>query len=580
METKYTDEINAQVVIRLLKEHGIRKVIASPGTTNMAFVGSVQTDSYFEVISSVDERSAAYMACGLSAESGEPVVLSCTGATASRNYLPGLTEAFYRKLPILAITSIQSIARVGHHVAQVIDRSSIQKDVAKLSVTLPIVKDNDDLWDCEIKVNKAILELKRHGGGPVHINLQTKYSRNYSVKELPKYRVIQRITPYNGFPTLPQGKIALFIGAHAKMSNELTLAIDDFCKSNNAVVFCDHTSSYKGEYRVLYSLYGSQHLKDRTKLQPNLIIHIGEISGDYGSIGSFGDSKVWRVNEDGEIRDTFRKLELVFEMPEVVFFKQYIINSQTNKSYLQMCHEEILDLQNKIPELPFSNLWIASKLSKQMPEKSVIYFGILNSLRSWNYFEVSKSIDTMSNVGGFGIDGCLSSLLGASLSNPERMCFGIIGDLAFFYDMNSLGNRHVGSNLRILVINNGVGIEFKNYNHHAAEFGEDANAFIAAAGHYGNKSKELIKHYSQDLGFEYITASSKLEFEKNINQFLNIETQKKSMIFEVFTNDTDESDALKIMNNLDQNASIKAKNIARSILGDSGVNILKKVLGK
>ena len=107
MAKYYTDERTAQVVLALLKEHGIRKVIASPGTTNMALVGSMQSDPYFEMYSSVDERSAAYMACGLAAESGEPVVISCTGATASRNYLPGLTEAYYRKLPVFAITSMQ-----------------------------------------------------------------------------------------------------------------------------------------------------------------------------------------------------------------------------------------------------------------------------------------------------------------------------------------------------------------------------------------------------------------------------------------------------------------------------------------
>ena len=60
----------------------------------------------------VDERSAAYIACGLSEESGEAVALTCTGATASRNYLSGLTEAYYRKLPILAITSTQHVGRI------------------------------------------------------------------------------------------------------------------------------------------------------------------------------------------------------------------------------------------------------------------------------------------------------------------------------------------------------------------------------------------------------------------------------------------------------------------------------------
>ncbi len=51
METYYTDERNAQILIALLKAHNVRKVIASPGTTNICFIASIQTDSYFEIYS-------------------------------------------------------------------------------------------------------------------------------------------------------------------------------------------------------------------------------------------------------------------------------------------------------------------------------------------------------------------------------------------------------------------------------------------------------------------------------------------------------------------------------------------------
>lgn len=122
-EKMYSNEKNSQILIALLKKHNIRTVIASPGTTNINFVASLQHDKHFQIFSSVDERSAAYMACGMAAETLEPVVLSCTGATASRNYVPALTEAFYRKLPILAVTSTQHIGNIGQLIPQVIDRS-------------------------------------------------------------------------------------------------------------------------------------------------------------------------------------------------------------------------------------------------------------------------------------------------------------------------------------------------------------------------------------------------------------------------------------------------------------------------
>ena len=51
MNHYYTNERNHQILIYLLKKHNIKKVIASPGTANSVFVGSIQNDSYFEVYS-------------------------------------------------------------------------------------------------------------------------------------------------------------------------------------------------------------------------------------------------------------------------------------------------------------------------------------------------------------------------------------------------------------------------------------------------------------------------------------------------------------------------------------------------
>lgn len=101
----YTSDTAARVVLSLLKQYGIKKIVVSPGSTNAPISMTVQSDPWFEVYSVVDERSAAYFATGLAYESGEPVVISCTGATASRNYLPALTEAYYRNLPVIALTS-------------------------------------------------------------------------------------------------------------------------------------------------------------------------------------------------------------------------------------------------------------------------------------------------------------------------------------------------------------------------------------------------------------------------------------------------------------------------------------------
>lgn len=582
----YSSERSVQILISLLKAHNIKKVIASPGTTNLPFIGSIMHDSWFEIYSSVDERSAAYIACGMSSECGEPVVLSCTGATASRNYMSGLTEAFYRKLPILAITSTKDISNIGHLVPQVIDRGSLPNDISLLSEHIyPSFTANGE-WDANVKINRALLELRHRGGGPVHINLTSIYSRDFSVKEIPNERVIRRIEYLDDFPAISHGRIGIFIGAHKLFTEKQVRAIDTFCESHDAVVFCDHTSGYNGRYKVQPALICTQ--ENTSDIIPvlDLLIHIGEVSGDYPGM-SIKCKQVWRVNADGEIRDPWHKLTAVFEMPEEFFFMKYssrennFIGGSDFYSILKKKYDTIL---NKIPDLPFSNTWIAQQTAPKLPTNSVLHLGILNTLRNWNFFAFDKSINSSCNTGGFGIDGIMSTLVGASLCDINKLHFVVLGDLAFFYDMNVLGNRHLKSNIRVLLINNGTGTEFRNYNHPGAMFGEEADLYIAAGGHYGNKSKNLVQHYVEDLGFEYLSASTKEEYLIKIDAFVSKEKKEKPMLFEVFTDSANESKALKMISNIMSNTSSRLKNnaiqTAKNLLGEKSIQQIKSIIRK
>jgi 2-succinyl-5-enolpyruvyl-6-hydroxy-3-cyclohexene-1-carboxylate synthase len=581
MDKFYTDEKNVQILIALLKAHGIRQAILSPGSANSPLVASLQYDKYFKTFSCVDERSAAYMACGLAEESGEPVVLSCTGATASRNYLPGITEAYYRRLPILAVTSTQPIHRVGHHIAQVVDRSVQPNDTYTYSTTLPIVKDEQDRIETEVKINEAILQLKRSSGGTVHINLQTSSLRTYTTKELPVVRKINRFTYGDQLPELPEGKIAVFVGSHRRWTKEEVHALDTFCAANNAVIFCDHTSNYHGKYRILSSLIGGQQLMDISLIKPELSIHIGEITGDYYSIKLVG-KEVWRVNPDGQLRDTFGRLSNIFELDECTFFQKYSTGTTPEESYFQICFAALNGISEQIPSLPFSNIWAASQLAPNLPLNSTLHFGILNSLRSWNFFEVDPSVRTSCNVGGFGIDGILSTVLGASLADPQRITFCVIGDLAFFYDLNALGNRHLQKNLRILLVNNGKGTEFQTYKHHTSHFGKQADEFISAAGHFGQQSPTLVMNFAKDLGFDYLSSSCKEGFKEIFSLFTSPSLSEKPILLELFIKSEDESKALELILNIEQDfkslTSNKLKNFARTLIGQKGIDLLKKGL--
>lgn len=577
----YTDERNVQIVIALLKAHGVHRVIASPGTTNMTFVVSIENDPWFQIWSSVDERSAAYLACGMAAETGEPVVLSCTGATASRNYMPGLTEAYYRKLPVLAVTSTRGNHMVGHLIDQQIDRRNIPNDIVTVSVTLPMVKDSEDERYCEIEANKAILALKLNGGGPAHINLYTKYSHDFSVKEIPHVNAIFRHTIFDdNMPEIPrEGRIVIFIGAHKDFSERLTNAIDKFCATYDSVVLCDHTSGYRGRYEVHYQIVCGQKQWHSSFANANLCIHIGEVSGNQFNVQA---AHTWRVSPDGELRDTFRNLRRVFMMPEEEFFERYAKDDACYTELYEEMTAEVEAMTEKLPDLPFSNIWIARQMVDKLPDGCELHLGIYHSLRSWNFFKLPAGIQAKCNVGGFGIDGGVSTMMGASFALPDKLFIGVFGDLAFFYDMNVVGNRHVGNNVRLILINNGKGNEFRNYNHPCFFLGEEADKYVAAAGHYGNKSRKLVQDYATNLGYEYMSASNKDEFKSVMDRFLTAELTDKPMLLEVFTETEDESSALEQTLNIitDRNLKLKRKikTIAKDILGDGGVEVVKKIV--
>lgn len=580
MEQYYSDERNVQILVYLMKHHGIKRVVVSPGSTNVCFVGSIQQDPYFEIYSCVDERSAAYMAVGMAAESHEPVALSCTGATASRNYFPALTEAYYRKLPILAITASQDQSRIGNLFPQAIDRSRQPLDTVKYSVQLQNIKDEADEWDVTLKANSAILELDHHGKGPVHINLCTRYSKNFMVKELPEARVIRRYDANSkNFPTVPKGKIAIYCGTHIKWTKKETEAVDRFCEVYNAAVFCDQASNYAGKYKVNFQLVNDQHLN--TDLQsPDLLIHIGNMSDLASIVGQPKD--VWRVSEDGIIADRYHALSKVFEMPEYAFFERYTEGKEVgNVTYFNACDKLSKEIGKQIPDLPFSHIWVASQMAPKLPKESVLHLGILSPLRSWNYFDIDKSIEVECNEGGFGIDGNMSTLVGASKINPDKIHFAVVGDLSFFYDVNVLGNRHVDRNVRILLINNSLGAEFILFKQINCIYVQDVRKYISAEGHNGKQSPLLVHDIATDLGYEYMCAWDKEQFNKVYERFITPELTDKPMIFEVFTQPDDENEALKRMWNIVKApTSLKheAKQAVKNVIGKDNINKVKEIV--
>lgn len=526
---------NISILVESLKQHNIHYIVISPGGTNIAFVKAVQDDPFFQCFSVVDERSAMYFAIGLYLQTGEIIVTSCTSAQATRNYIPGLTEAYYKSVPILAITMAKHPRFTYQEYMQAPDQCSLPKDCVKGSYSLPVISENDDILHSIRVINEAILETTHHGLGPVQLCVPWLDFPLGAGK--PINRCINRYTLEEEWDlNLKDKKILIAIGEHRPFNAQEITSIEHFCESYDCAVYVNHLSNFKGKYsfegNLLLSTISAEDFKK--DICPDILITIGGQTGDYPfykifSKMEFDNIEHWRVSKNGNVTDTYDKLTKIFECNETTFFDRLADEMPSNHTYYSKICDK-LSFNTDI-EIPFSNAYAARSLTKLIPNNSVVQFSILNSLRVWSLFHFNQSVECFSNVAAFGIDGGMSTLIGQSMVT-DKLCFLIIGDLAFFYDLNSLGIREIKNNIRILLVNNNGGVEFKL----GKENPSDVNRYIAAGNHFKN-----AKGWSETCGFKYFSASSIEEFEKYKKQF--VETSIKPIVFELFVSDTDDADA-------------------------------------
>ena len=523
----YTDIKHVQVLIALLKKYGVTHLVISPGTRHLPLVHSVENDPDFTCYSIVDERSAAFFAIGLIQELRRPVAICCTSSTASCNYYSAITEAFYRALPLAVLTADRNPHFLNQREEQQIPQADMYPHVVKKSVTLPFIKDQDDYDYCVRIANDALLELDHHGKGPIHINYPVYMDiGNFNTPSLPEIRKIDRLMLRSADKGLWESKHEMLKASHAIMvnfgvNNPLDegsfKVVEDFSKIFNCVVMVDQESNYKGAKSInsfaLWRCAGGGRIDDA--LFPEIIITV------YGNTSSeiknyFKDNprafSHWHVAENGEIADEFRHLDTVFECNPIEFFS-YCIQQHaraSGDSYYKAWKASTDAII--IPELPFSEIYAVQQYMKALPDNAIFHLANSSVILQAENFALAPGIDVYSNRGTIGIDGTLSTFVGQSL-HATRPCYLLIGDLSFFYDMNGLWNQYVGSNLKILMINNCGGGLF--YWYPGENISPDINRHTAAGCNAAD-----AKPWVESRGFKYISASNQAEFDAQLPLFV------------------------------------------------------------
>ena len=92
--------------------------------------------------------------------------------------------------------------------------------------------------------------------------------------------------------------------------------------------------------------------------------------------------------------------------------------------------------------------------------------------------------------------------------------------------MNALWNRYVGKNVRIMLINNSGAALF--------HFNQGLDKFPTLKENVAAEHDAVAKGWAESRGMKYLSSTSKEEFDNNLKEFLNPNSDK-AIIFEVFT---------------------------------------------
>lgn len=584
----YTDLKSYQIIIALLKKYNIRQCVLSAGSRNVPFVHSVEEDSFFKCYSVVDERSAGYFALGLSQQLQEPVVISCTASTASCNYWPPVAEAFYQGVPLVILTSDRDAAMLGQWEDQMIDQIGMFDRHVRKSVNLPEVKDERDWIFCQRLVNEALLELNHHGSGPVHINIPMEtYSLSFNTKELPAVTKINRLDVFSGngewsskLEKLKKcNRILVTCGQSSYVSESLMTELTRFFKTYNASISVEHMGNISCEGAINTSVcFETQYITKEKfqELMPDIVISYGNnITQGLKELlrKSHNDFEHWLIQEDGRVVDMYKALTTIFECPVDYFFKRcndYAEGCRNNMEY----HSLIKDFAESVvySEFPFCSTYAIQQVVTRIPSGSILQLAINNAIRITNFFKLNPNVKTYANIGTYGIDGCLSTLIGQSTAT-KGLAFLITGDLAFFYDMNALRIKHVDKNVRILLVNNEGGGEF----YYNGTWRNEASDLHTTARHH-TKAEGWV----MECGFIYQSAHNKEELQDALIKFLD-EGQDYPVFLEVFTEMKDDADKVFDFYNLSKpqqhlNVGQQVKNVVKSIIGKDAVASIKQIL--
>lgn len=500
-----------------LVESGVTDVVVSPGSRSTPLALMMAEHPGLKVHIQIDERSAGFFALGIAKASRKAVALLCTSGTATANYYPAIIEANISRVPLIVLTADRPHELRDVGAPQAIDQIHLYGRQVKWFVEMALPEaTNEIIRYAQTVCARAIATSQMTPAGPVHLN--------FPFRE-PLIPQLDNPELFNKYKR-PKGSIKIQAGERTLTPDSFSRLAQLWSKDAKGVIVCgpiDYPAfgeavlalAQKLQFPIiadpLSQLRSGSHQKNmimdtydtflrnpqaKEYLKPEVVIRFGAMPVSKALtifLKENHEANHYVIDGGGGWRDPNAITSEMIYCDEVVLCQSIVslVDARKDTDYFKQWSNlnEITkrNLARINDETALSEAKLFYQLADLLPENATVFVGNSMPIRDLDsfFFHNEKSIRVMANRGANGIDGIVSTALGAA--TVHQPFYLVVGDLTLFHDLNGLlASKMHGIPINVILINNNGGGIF---------------SFLPQAGH--PKHFELLFGTPVDIDFKH-----------------------------------------------------------------------------
>jgi len=490
-----------QVLVDELAAAGVAAVCLAPGSRSTPIAVAAARHPDLRIYSHLDERSAGFFALGRGRRTGEPTAVVSTSGTAAANFHPAVVEANRGRVPLLVLTADRPPELQDSGANQTVDQAGLYGDAVRWERTLPEpAPEPRRLRSLRVSVDRAVAATIGSNPGPVHLNVPL--AKPLEPTDVPgdvpsdladraPLAVHGRDGPFthteSGRPTLAPSRVDAVAAAVGEADGGLLVcgpadsatpspdSLGTLADATGFPVLADPLSGHRFGPHVpnlpIRGGYDSYLAAATDWPEPEVVIRFGAspTSKRLRHYLRDADARQFLVDPAGGWREAeFTATDRLVADPTWLAAE---LGRRLEPGSPSRLAERFADAEARYWSLVEADVdgayfegALLADVAARTPDPATLFVSNSMPVRDLDRFGRPRAaeVTALGNRGASGIDGIVSSALGAGSGTDEPLV-AVVGDLAYYHDMNGLlaiGRCDVDATI-VLVDNDGGGIFHK-----------------------------------------------------------------------------------------------------------------------